>query len=352
MPEISVIIPVYKAEDTLQRCVDSVLAQSFTDFEIILVDDGSPDRCGEICGAYAARDSRISVIHKTNGGVSSARNAGLDIARGSRVLFLDSDDSLAPDCMDVLTAHDADLVIGGISILDSEGNISEQLTGKDELLLPSDYPDRFPAMLLGKQLSYLHAKLYRADIITAHGLRFEDYRLTFAEDTVFNFTYLQYCSGIYVCSRALMYYTYNSGGLAHQHKTERYDAAVRTDAFLTDVCRRMDIYTDEMRRALAMRHLGYIDHLTAMIPRYDISRREQEALLNRICSDKALRDIRAAVPDSSFDSLDSLFADGVGGYLSRARRMELARPIKRAGSTAKMYGKELLLRLHIIKRNG
>ena len=78
MPEISVIVPVYKVEKYLERCVDSILGQSFSDFELILVDDGSPDTCGEICEKYAKSDSRVVVIHQQNGGLSCARNAGLD----------------------------------------------------------------------------------------------------------------------------------------------------------------------------------------------------------------------------------------------------------------------------------
>ena len=82
MPNVSVIIPVYQVEPYLRRCLDSVLGQSYADFEAILVDDGSPDRCGAICDEYAAKDARIRVIHKENGGLSSARNAGLDAAQG------------------------------------------------------------------------------------------------------------------------------------------------------------------------------------------------------------------------------------------------------------------------------
>ena len=84
-PKISVIVPVYKAEAYLHRCVDSLLAQTFTDFEVLLVDDGSPDRSGEICDEYARKDRRVRVFHKENGGVSSARNMGLDNARGEYV---------------------------------------------------------------------------------------------------------------------------------------------------------------------------------------------------------------------------------------------------------------------------
>ena len=92
MPVVSVIVPVYNVEKYIHRCVDSILAQTFTDFELILVDDGSPDNCPAICDEYAEKDSRIRVIHQENGGLSAARNAGLDVATGEYISFVDSDD--------------------------------------------------------------------------------------------------------------------------------------------------------------------------------------------------------------------------------------------------------------------
>jgi len=91
-PKISVIVPVYKAEAYLRRCVNSILAQTFQDFEVLLIDDGSPDKSGKICDDYVKKDSRVRVFHKENGGVSSARNLGLDNAVGRYIAFVDSDD--------------------------------------------------------------------------------------------------------------------------------------------------------------------------------------------------------------------------------------------------------------------
>lgn len=96
-PTISVIVPVYKVEKYLARCVDSILGQTFRDLEVLLVDDGSPDRCGALCDAYAGKDSRVRVLHKENGGLSDARNAGIDAARGEWLAFVDSDDYIDPD---------------------------------------------------------------------------------------------------------------------------------------------------------------------------------------------------------------------------------------------------------------
>ena len=99
MPTLSIIVPVYKAEKYLRQCVDSIIAQSFTDWECILVDDGSPDRSGAICDEYAQTEARIRVIHKENGGVSSARNVALERIAGEWLTFVDSDDCLYPNAL-------------------------------------------------------------------------------------------------------------------------------------------------------------------------------------------------------------------------------------------------------------
>ena len=114
-PKISVIVPVYKAENYLHRCVDSILAQTFTNFEVLLIDDGSPDKSGEICDEYALKDSRVRVFHKQNGGVSSARQCGIDNARGEYTIHADPDDWVEPKMLEDLyrkaKEEDADWVI-------------------------------------------------------------------------------------------------------------------------------------------------------------------------------------------------------------------------------------------------
>ena len=132
---ISVIIPVYKVEKYLDKCVQSVVDQTYRNLEIILVDDGSPDRCGEMCDAWAQKDSRIRVIHKTNGGLSDARNAGLDIATGAYIGFVDSDDYIHYEMYQRLYQEmidrDADIVICDFSrVNESDGSI---LSSYDDL---------------------------------------------------------------------------------------------------------------------------------------------------------------------------------------------------------------------------
>lgn len=127
MPEISIIVPVYKVEKYLRRCVDSILAQTFTDFELLLIDDGSPDNSGKICDEYAALDPRIRVFHKPNGGVSSARNLGIDNARGEWIAFVDSDDWIEKYFLDALYPfcdEGADMAVCGFNEVSDGGSKS------------------------------------------------------------------------------------------------------------------------------------------------------------------------------------------------------------------------------------
>lgn len=144
MPELSIIVPVYKVEKYLPRCIDSILAQTFGDFELILIDDGSPDGCGRICDEYARKDKRIVVIHQKNMGVSAARNAGLDIAHGRYIGFVDSDDWIEPQMyevmMDAIRENGADMAVCGVRYADEDGKftradrLSEGVYSRDGLL--------------------------------------------------------------------------------------------------------------------------------------------------------------------------------------------------------------------------
>ena len=157
-------------EPYLPGCVDSILAQTFADFELILVDDGSPDRCGAICDAYAEKDSRIRVIHKENGGLSDARNTGLDMAQGEYVGFVDSDDTIAPDMyehlMDLVQTHNADVAGCGYSYVDDKGvefyrNPSEPVKA---VYRREDFIDRFYPQICWQIVPMVPDKVYRRTI--------------------------------------------------------------------------------------------------------------------------------------------------------------------------------------------
>ena len=182
MPEISVIVPVYKVEKYLNKCVDSILVQTFTDFELFLVDDGSPDRCGEICDEYAQMDNRIIVIHKSNGGLSDARNAGIDRMTGKYVCFVDSDDWISKDALsslyDAITRTGSQVATGNIISVYEDGKTEELyfpvrketvLTGEELLttLLRPNAINRLYVSSIFKELRYPVGRLYE-DVFVYH----------------------------------------------------------------------------------------------------------------------------------------------------------------------------------------
>ena len=191
MPLVSIIVPVYKAEKWLHRCVDSILAQTMTDFELLLIDDGSPDKSGEICDEYAAKDNRVRVFHKENGGVSSARNLGLDNATGEWISFIDADDWVETEYLAGLTEKlDADMILGGVKM--SDGSIYKM---DDNLYVNKLVGNYLELYLFKVELLSPWGNLLRNDILKSNQIRFDE-RIHYAEDRVFNREYLLYCNSI------------------------------------------------------------------------------------------------------------------------------------------------------------
>lgn len=189
---ISIIIPVYKAETFFDECVSSILAQSYGDFELILVDDGSPDKCPELCDKWAATDSRIKVIHKPNGGVSSARNSGLEIASGDYICFVDSDDTLPENGLHILMKsieqRNVEVVFGafqfqyGDRLLPHASRLPEGKYQFKDVLKNFIDDGTLSGFLLGSTC----AALYKREIILKNHLRFVE-GLKNNEDGLFNF---------------------------------------------------------------------------------------------------------------------------------------------------------------------
>lgn len=183
---VSIIVPIYKVEPYLRHCLNSIVNQTYTNLEIILVDDGSPDNCPQICDEYAARDNRIVVIHKENGGLSDARNAGLDIAKGDFIYFLDSDDYLGEDIISCLYEHiqakdNVAIAIGYFTSVygnESKPYRKEWIFDKPRYIESTDFVNR---MLMEKSNFAATAKLYKRDLF--ENLRFQKGKRN--EDTLF-----------------------------------------------------------------------------------------------------------------------------------------------------------------------
>lgn len=171
---ISVIIPVYNAESTLRRCIDSVLAQSYKDIEIIIVDDGSTDASGPVCDEYAQRDSRVRVLHQENCGVSAARNAGLELAKGEWVAFCDSDDSVNASWIEkmVEASSSAGLVIGGYKKYLPDASVEYVTMGRTRIYTEPD--DFLEDCLNAHVLKFIWNKLFYKKIIDKYNIRFDE----------------------------------------------------------------------------------------------------------------------------------------------------------------------------------
>lgn len=201
-PLISIIVPVYNAEKTLNRCVDSILQQTFTDWELLLINDGSKDSSGEICNEYARKDERIKVLHKENGGVSSARNVGLNNAEGEWIVFVDSDDWILEGFLENFYSrylkYTFDLYVGNISVIDLSGekNIGDSIDVK--ICSLRDAIVKYGINKLGD----LHAKIFKKSILYQHCIQFNE-SIHYAEDGVFYAEYLSVIAKVtidaYVC---------------------------------------------------------------------------------------------------------------------------------------------------------
>lgn len=218
-PTVSIIVPVYNAEKYIKRCVDSILGQEYTDFELILVDDGSTDTSGAICDEYAAADARVHVIHKENTGVSDTRNTAMNHATGKYLQFLDSDDWITSDATKLLvrtaTEYNCDLVIADFYRVVGE-KVSHKGSIEDEQVLTKE---EFAAQMMKNPADFYYGvlwnKLYRRDLIEQYKLRM-DTSVSWCEDFLFNLEYLLHAEVFYALQTPIYYYVKTKGSLVSQ----------------------------------------------------------------------------------------------------------------------------------------
>ncbi len=204
---ISIIIPVYKVEKYIRKCLDSVINQTYKNLQIIIVDDGSPDKCGEICNEYAKRDDRIQVIHKKNGGISDARNVGIRAATGKYIGFVDSDDYISSDMFEdmynLIESQKADVCITNFYTVNGDNVSIKNIDAEDKILSSIEV---LKEILLDKSIqSYAWNKLYKRelfnDIEYPVGKKYEDIGTTFY--------IMEKCDKIIVSSKPYYYYYIN-----------------------------------------------------------------------------------------------------------------------------------------------
>ncbi len=213
MPQLSVIVPVYNTERYLEKCIDSILSQTFRDLELILCDDGSTDKSGAICDGYRAKDARVKVIHKAGTGVSDTRNVALDHAEGDFIAFIDSDDTIEKDafsaCLQEITTAQADCVCFGYQKVDENGALKFSVSPAAGRYAFRTTEEKFGFLLrtilphkIGWEVCF---RIFRGDIIRRHHIRFHKDNV-FGEDLYFTCLYTMYSGSLAVLPDCFYHY--------------------------------------------------------------------------------------------------------------------------------------------------
>lgn len=220
MAQVSVIVPVYNAERYLQCCIDSILEQSISDLELILVDDGSCDNSGMICDKAAAKDKRVKVFHISNGGVSRARNLGIENANGEYITFVDSDDYIETDHIrNILIKGEEELAYGGYKNVDGE-KVIDSWRPVEQIVTIEEYRCNFESLWRENPLCFVWCGCYKTDIIKDNYIKF-DVNVNLGEDILFNLRYLKYCKNIRLVSKSSYCHNKVESSLVHRYYPER-----------------------------------------------------------------------------------------------------------------------------------
>lgn len=250
-PLLSIIVPVYKTEKFLNRCIDSILAQSIKDYEVILVDDGSPDESPIICDYYVEKDSRIKVIHKQNQGLGMARNTGIRLVSGKYLTFLDSDDFVENDYYENLLTfaedNDLDLCVAGYYIADTErkqkkvNTVEQDLIGK--ILINQIQISELSAKVIcpnfeGKDFfsASVCFSIFNSDILINNNLFFDSERSFISEDLKFTMCLFHYCQKVGVSEKGGYHYCYNEESLSRGYNPHRFELLKKTVQQLEELC--------------------------------------------------------------------------------------------------------------------
>ena len=261
MVEVSIIVPVYNVEAHLEACVWSILGQTFTKFELILVDDGSTDKSASICDAFKNKDSRVHVFHKENGGVSSARNKGLSEATGNFVMFADSDDIVDPmwveNLLKSITSTKTDLAICSYVIKNESLGAARKIAyhkGTCCIKKKEEWLEFWSTFLENRNHMVLSLwnKLFRRDIICKHGLSFDE-SLSHSEDAIFVFEYLKLAKHKISISDAVGYYYFkrNEESLTNKYKPDYWTVKQHCFRVLYDTITQHDIEWEEIKISFA-----------------------------------------------------------------------------------------------------
>ncbi|MCM1292335.1 MAG: glycosyltransferase [Bacteroides sp.] len=266
-PRISIIVPVYNVERYLRECVDSILCQTMADFELIMVDDGSSDSSPAICDEYAARDPRVRVIHQANAGVSAARNAGLDAARGEWISFVDADDWIEPEMLEELLSQaereGADIAYCDFNFIYEDGRKEQystcNLSGKGHKVV---------AEYISTQWTVLWNSIQRRSLFTDHGLRCP-VGIIFCEDFHLSVRCMFHAQKIVKVNRHLYNYVQRESSICHNYDDAANSAAVWVYEDTIRYFKKHNVFSKDIRKAMAWRMLVTTQQLALDSSKFD-----------------------------------------------------------------------------------
>lgn len=336
-PLVSVIIPIYNVEAFLSQCLDSVIAQTYTNLEIILVNDGSPDNSAAICKEYAEKDSRIVYIKQNNAGLSAARNHGMRLAKGDYILFLDSDDYLSNDCIQCLinSAFKGYLPIIGFEIdFSDKGEIVTPHQSYGTYSSVKDFLQDFHKYFATKS-NFAWGKLYRADVIRDNKLAFSE-GVSLVEDILFNIQYYKCCCcGVELLSLNGYYYRqHGSGTLSKKFNPKMFEWNELGYSSIRDCLKEYNVMTDANRDHFYNNVFGNLLYSIGLLIRSDkFSDSEKTNVIKKYISTELAKEVFMYSTPVSLESrlaLKNLSRGRVNAYIMSTRLFNLLRKLKHA----------------------
>ncbi len=312
---ISIIVPIYNVEKYLKRCLDSIISQTYSNLEILLVDDGSKDSSLSICREYEKKDLRIRVYHKDNEGLGLTRNYGIAKATGKYVTFVDSDDYIVVNAIEVLIQKaqetEADIVIANYYYKDTPQKIflKEQLyTGdsiKDIIMVhmmgnAANVPDGLSCMACGK--------LYKKELFTKHDFKFPSERKLIWEDLAFSINVYPVCQRIYVSHFPIYYYCFNENSLTHMYKPDKLELVMVLYQYMIKKIKKTGLPSEALHR-LDNNFIGHIRTCIKLEVFYARQNGFKKALNNigDICNRKDVQELIRGYPKQDFNKAQRIY---------------------------------------------
>lgn len=289
---LSVIIPVYNTEKYLERCIQSVLEQNILDKEIILINDGSTDKSAEICDKYAIEYKNIIVIHKKNAGISSARNTGIEHAKGEYIMFLDSDDNLVggslKKLLDTASFNKSDLCISSFNTVFLE-TVSSNLFNERVYMTVEEFANDWH-LYFATVSNFVWGKLYKKELILRNNIRFNP-EITLGEDLLFNLIYYRRCKKIQVSNQCVVNYLQREGSITHKYinntfelKQKYYNAIIK---FLNEMNADSEF---NINRVMDNMYKNYCHQLELLVQNKHISQKKKIAIIESSLKNEELLD--------------------------------------------------------------